>query len=69
MFVVENENNLSQYTIAGSTYDPIGDIKTLKGDLVKCSQSPALVELATIMALCNDSSLDYNDVSYYYYLY
>lgn len=30
---------------------------------VKCSQHDALVELASICALCNDSSLDYNEVS------
>jgi len=29
---------------------------------VKCSQYDALVELASICALCNDSSLDYNEV-------
>lgn len=30
--------------------------------MVRCSQYDALVELATICALCNDSSLDYNEV-------
>lgn len=30
---------------------------------VKCGQYDGLVELATICALCNDSSLDYNEVS------
>lgn len=35
-----------------------------KGGLpVKCGQYDGLVELATICALCNDSSLDYNEVS------
>ena len=29
---------------------------------VDCSQYDGLVELATICALCNDSSLDYNEV-------
>lgn len=33
------------------------------GKPVKCSQYDALVELASICALCNDSSLDYNEVS------
>jgi len=33
--------------------------------LIKCSQYDGLVELATICALCNDSSLDYNEVSTY----
>lgn len=32
------------------------------GKPVKCSQYDALVELASICALCNDSSLDYNEV-------
>ena len=35
----------------------------LDGKTVKCSQYDALVELASICALCNDSSLDYNEVS------
>lgn len=30
--------------------------------MVKCSQYDGLVELATICALCNDSSLDFNEV-------
>lgn len=29
---------------------------------MRCSQFDALVELATICALCNDSSLDFNEV-------
>lgn len=32
------------------------------GIRVKCSQYEGLVELASICALCNDSSLDYNEV-------
>lgn len=32
------------------------------GKTVKCSQYDALVELASICALCNDSSLDFNEV-------
>uniref|UniRef100_A0AAR2J8Y9 Calcium-transporting ATPase n=1 Tax=Pygocentrus nattereri TaxID=42514 RepID=A0AAR2J8Y9_PYGNA len=31
------------------------------GAVVRCSQYDALVEMATICALCNDSSLDYNE--------
>lgn len=31
--------------------------------LVRCGQFDGLVELATICALCNDSALDYNEVS------
>lgn len=33
------------------------------GCVVQCSRYEGLVELATICALCNDSSLDYNQVS------
>ncbi|XP_043540409.1 sarcoplasmic/endoplasmic reticulum calcium ATPase 3-like, partial [Chiloscyllium plagiosum] len=32
------------------------------GRVVRCGQYDALVELATICALCNDSALDYNEV-------
>lgn len=39
------------------------------GNLVKCSQFDALVELATICALCNDSSLDFNEVCTTFALY
>ena len=35
---------------------------TKNGASVKCGQYDGLVELATICALCNDSSLDYNEV-------
>lgn len=34
------------------------------GIRVKCSQYEGLVELASICALCNDSSLDYNEVDF-----
>lgn len=36
----------------------------LKGDKpVKCGDYDGLIELATICSMCNDSSLDYNEVS------
>lgn len=60
MFVVNDDSGLCEYTIAGSTYDPVGEIRNAKGENVRCSSNPALVELATICSLCNDSSLDYN---------
>uniref|UniRef100_A0A672PCF0 Sarcoplasmic/endoplasmic reticulum calcium ATPase 2 n=1 Tax=Sinocyclocheilus grahami TaxID=75366 RepID=A0A672PCF0_SINGR len=64
MFVIdkaEGENcSLTEFTISGSTYAPEGDV-FLDNRLVKCSQYDGLVELATICALCNDSSLDYNE--------
>uniref|UniRef100_A0A672NK91 Sarcoplasmic/endoplasmic reticulum calcium ATPase 2 n=1 Tax=Sinocyclocheilus grahami TaxID=75366 RepID=A0A672NK91_SINGR len=60
MFIIdkaEGDNcSLTEFTISGSTYAPEGDV------VVKSSQYDGLVELATICALCNDSSLDYNEV-------
>uniref|UniRef100_A0A8C2WXP6 Calcium-transporting ATPase n=1 Tax=Cyclopterus lumpus TaxID=8103 RepID=A0A8C2WXP6_CYCLU len=64
MFVidkVEVDNvSLGQFDISGSKYTPEGEV-TRNGMLVKCGQYDGLVELATICALCNDSSLDYNE--------
>uniref|UniRef100_A0A665WH77 Calcium-transporting ATPase n=1 Tax=Echeneis naucrates TaxID=173247 RepID=A0A665WH77_ECHNA len=53
--------SLSEFTITGSTYAPEGEVYQ-DGKPVRCSQNDALVELATICALCNDSSLDFNEV-------
>nr|XP_055023647.1 sarcoplasmic/endoplasmic reticulum calcium ATPase 2 isoform X2 [Misgurnus anguillicaudatus] len=64
MFVLDKadgENcSLKEFTISGSTYAPEGDV-FLDNRLVKSSQYDGLVELATICALCNDSSLDFNE--------
>ncbi|XP_075754710.1 sarcoplasmic/endoplasmic reticulum calcium ATPase 2 isoform X1 [Pelodiscus sinensis] len=52
--------SLNEFTVTGSTYAPMGEVH--KDDkLVKCHQYDGLIELATICALCNDSSLDYNE--------
>ncbi|XP_044131696.1 sarcoplasmic/endoplasmic reticulum calcium ATPase 2 isoform X2 [Bufo gargarizans] len=64
MFVVDRVEGdscfLNEFSITGSTYAPTGEV--LKDDkLVKCHQYDGLVELATICALCNDSSLDFNE--------
>uniref|UniRef100_A0A8C9T0C9 Calcium-transporting ATPase n=1 Tax=Scleropages formosus TaxID=113540 RepID=A0A8C9T0C9_SCLFO len=60
MFIVDKVEgqscSLSEFTVTGSTYAPEG------GVCVLCSDYDALVEMATICALCNDSSLDYNEV-------
>ncbi|XP_016145999.1 sarcoplasmic/endoplasmic reticulum calcium ATPase 2-like [Sinocyclocheilus grahami] len=65
MFIIdkaEGDNcSLTEFTISGSTYAPEGDV-FLDNRVVKSSQYDGLVELATICALCNDSSLDYNEV-------
>ncbi|TRY59844.1 hypothetical protein DNTS_035265 [Danionella cerebrum] len=64
MFVIEKVEGdsvtLDQYDISGSKYTPEGEV-TKSGLPVKCGQFDGLVELATICALCNDSSLDYNE--------
>ncbi|NWZ40332.1 AT2A3 ATPase, partial [Brachypodius atriceps] len=64
MFIMEkvegSQCSLHEFSITGSTYAPEGQI--LKDEQpVQCGQYDGLVELATICALCNDSSLDYNE--------
>uniref|UniRef100_U3I9V3 Calcium-transporting ATPase n=1 Tax=Anas platyrhynchos platyrhynchos TaxID=8840 RepID=U3I9V3_ANAPP len=64
MFIMEKvegtQCSLHEFSITGSTYAPEGQI--LKDEQpVRCGQYDGLVELATICALCNDSSLDYNE--------
>ncbi|XP_059721607.1 sarcoplasmic/endoplasmic reticulum calcium ATPase 3 isoform X1 [Haemorhous mexicanus] len=64
MFIMEkvegSQCSLHEFSITGSTYAPEGQI--LKDERpVQCGQYDGLVELATICALCNDSSLDYNE--------
>eukprot|EP00064_Thunnus_orientalis_P000397 superscaffoldBa00000019_g397 len=53
--------SLTEFTITGSTYAPEGEVYH-DGKQVQSSQYDGLVELATICALCNDSSLDFNEV-------
>uniref|UniRef100_A0A1A8I4A1 Calcium-transporting ATPase n=1 Tax=Nothobranchius kuhntae TaxID=321403 RepID=A0A1A8I4A1_NOTKU len=64
MFIVDRvageHCHLSEFTVTGSTYAPEGDVYK-DGSVVKCSQHEGLVEMASICALCNDSSLDYNE--------
>ncbi|XP_031434357.1 sarcoplasmic/endoplasmic reticulum calcium ATPase 2b [Clupea harengus] len=64
MFIVDKVEGagcaLKEFTVTGSTYAPEGEV-FLDGKTVKSSQYEGLVEMATICALCNDSSLDYNE--------
>ncbi|XP_014053662.1 sarcoplasmic/endoplasmic reticulum calcium ATPase 1 [Salmo salar] len=65
MFVVDKVEDSScavhEFSITGSTYAPEGQV--LKGDkVVQCGDYDGLVELATVCSMCNDSSLDYNEV-------
>ncbi|XP_038669546.1 sarcoplasmic/endoplasmic reticulum calcium ATPase 2 isoform X2 [Scyliorhinus canicula] len=58
--VVGDNCKLHEFNITGSTYAPEGEV--LIGDKpIQASLYNGLVELATICALCNDSSLDYNE--------
>ncbi|XP_066486433.1 sarcoplasmic/endoplasmic reticulum calcium ATPase 1 [Tiliqua scincoides] len=64
MFVIDKVEgeicSLNEFSITGSTYAPEGEV--FKNDKqVKAGQYDGLVELATICALCNDSSLDFNE--------
>lgn len=56
----EYNPKIEQFDISGSTYEPVGEV-TQHGQKVDCSSKGSLVELAQIAAICNDSSLDYND--------
>ena len=53
---------IDQFEITGSTYEPKGDI-LFHDKKFNCADRSGLVELAECAALCNDSALDYNDVS------
>jgi len=58
--VAEGNITTHQFECTGSTYAPEGEV-FLGGQKVKCSDYDALVEIGTICAMCNDSSVDYND--------
>uniref|UniRef100_A0A668SLA6 Calcium-transporting ATPase n=1 Tax=Oreochromis aureus TaxID=47969 RepID=A0A668SLA6_OREAU len=64
MFIVKTVDgdhvDLDAFDISGSKYTPEGEVSQ-GGAKVNCSSYDGLVELATICALCNDSSLDYNE--------
>lgn len=63
MFVFSGNTSdykIDEYEISGSTYEPVGDVLQ-HGQKVDPSTRDGLVELAQIAAMCNDSSLDYNE--------
>ncbi|XP_078134871.1 ATPase sarcoplasmic/endoplasmic reticulum Ca2+ transporting 1, like isoform X1 [Sander vitreus] len=69
MFIIksaEGDNvSLDAFDISGSKYTPEGEVSQ-GGSKTNCSTYDGLVELATICALCNDSSLDYNETKKIY---
>lgn len=60
-----SEPSIDQFEITGSTYEPVGDVLQ-NGQRIDCSKKDGLIELSTIAALCNDSSLDYNETKKVY---
>merc|ERR1739838_924492 len=69
MFIIKNVDgdhcDLDAFDISGSKYTPEGEVSQ-GGSKTNCSSYDSLVELATICALCNDSSLDYNETKKIY---
>ncbi|KFM58607.1 Calcium-transporting ATPase sarcoplasmic/endoplasmic reticulum type, partial [Stegodyphus mimosarum] len=61
-FIIEKADDpkFYEFEATGSTYEPIGDI-FINGAKAKTSDYEALYELATICAMCNDSSIDFNE--------
>ncbi|GAB1608058.1 sarcoplasmic/endoplasmic reticulum calcium ATPase 1 [Argonauta hians] len=55
-----NDIGSYQFDITGSTYAPIGDLH-INNKVVKGADFAGLEEIATICAMCNDSSVDYNE--------
>ncbi|XP_055936910.1 calcium-transporting ATPase sarcoplasmic/endoplasmic reticulum type-like isoform X2 [Argiope bruennichi] len=61
-FIVEKADDpkFFEFEATGSTYEPIGDV-FFNGAKAKTGDYEALYELATICAMCNDSSIDFNE--------
>ncbi|KAG8185033.1 hypothetical protein JTE90_017056 [Oedothorax gibbosus] len=61
-FIVEKADDpkFFEFEATGSTYEPIGEV-FLNGSKAKTSDYEALYEMATICAMCNDSSIDFNE--------
>ncbi|KAI4807543.1 hypothetical protein KUCAC02_027346, partial [Chaenocephalus aceratus] len=69
MFIIKNADGdhveLDAFDISGSKYTPEGEVSQ-GGTKTNCSTHDGLVEMATICALCNDSTLDYNETKKIY---
>jgi len=60
-FVLKSADaEFTEFDVSGSTYEPAG-VVSLNGQTATISDHPVLKELATICALCNDSSIDFNN--------
>ncbi|GFR95054.1 calcium-transporting ATPase sarcoplasmic/endoplasmic reticulum type [Elysia marginata] len=58
--VEANTIKTQQFDLTGSTYAPEGEV-LVNNKPVKACDYPGLEEMVTICAMCNDSSVDYND--------
>lgn len=69
MFILDSVESdrakFSEFEISGSSYEPIGQV-TKSGNRINCADYEALTELATICAMCNDSSVDFNETKKVY---
>ncbi|GIY67676.1 hypothetical protein CDAR_214591 [Caerostris darwini] len=61
-FIIEKADDpkFFEFEATGSTYEPIGEV-FINGAKAKTSDYEALYEMATICAMCNDSSIDFNE--------
>uniref|UniRef100_A0A8C8MN57 Calcium-transporting ATPase n=1 Tax=Oncorhynchus tshawytscha TaxID=74940 RepID=A0A8C8MN57_ONCTS len=66
MFIIDqaagDSCSLKEFTITGSTYAPEGQCSLSIHHNIPELTYDGLVEMASICALCNDSSLDYNEI-------
>jgi Ca2+ transporting ATPase len=62
-FVVGKNKELVKFEVTGDTFAPIGDV-TQDGNATNPSSHPAVVELANICSLCNESSVEYVNGTY-----
>jgi len=71
MFIIDQMSGdnvkFNEFEVTGSTYEPIGHLFH-EGHQINCSSIHyrALIELATICVMCNDSSVDYNEGKHAY---
>ncbi|KAK9719623.1 hypothetical protein K7432_004665 [Basidiobolus ranarum] len=66
--VANPSGGLSEYHVDGTSYAPVGDIKTSSGKVIKdiTVTSPVIQELSEICALCNDSRIAYDPINDHY---
>ena len=60
MFTFKTANELDEFEISGSSYEPIGELFH-SGSKAKSTEYSTLEEIATISVMCNDSAIDFNE--------